>query len=260
MHPRDKWALVTGASGGMGAEFASLLAQRGYNLVLAARNANRLRVSAKQLHAKYAVQVHVERSDLSEPSSADTLSAAVTALGIEVDVLINNAGSGMHGDFVDARLDKVENMLRLNMVGLTALTHLIATGMAKRERGHVLLVSSLTAYMPSPTYAAYAATKAYVRHFGEALHAELGPRNVVVTVLSPGLMDTGFLDAAGQQPSKTMRRSMTSPRATAEAGLDALFVGRRSVVAGLMNRAVATVSPLIPRGTQIRMMASMLNG
>ena len=132
--------------------------------------------------------------------------------------------------------------------------------MAERAGGHILLVSSLTSFMPAPTYAVYAATKAYVRNLGEALHAELKPRNVVVTVLSPGLMDTGFLSAAGQQASKSMTSSMTSPRMTAEAGLEALFAGRQSVVAGGRNKAVAVASRLIPRGVQTRIMANALNG
>ena len=132
--------------------------------------------------------------------------------------------------------------------------------MVERGGGHILLVASVTAFMPSPTYAAYAATKAYVRHLGEALHAEMAPRNVGVTVLSPGLMDTGFLKASGQAPSRAMKRTMTSPRMAAEVGLNALFERRQTVVAGAMNKAVTVISRLVPRRAQTLMMAGALNG
>ncbi|MEN7538202.1 SDR family NAD(P)-dependent oxidoreductase [Aurantiacibacter sp. DGU5] len=252
-----KWALVTGASGGMGVEFASLLAERGYNLVLTARSADRLEKVASNLRS-FGGQIHVERSDLSQEGAAAALVETIRKRGIVLDVLINNAGQGLHGDFVDQSAEDIEQMLRLNISSLTTLTHEIATGMAERRRGHILLVASLTAFMPCPTYAAYAASKAYVRNFGEALHAEMAPRDVTVTVLSPGLMDTGFLNAAGQEPSKSMKRTMTSPRETAKAGIDALFAGRQTVVAGSMNRLVAAVSAFIPRGRLTRMAGQLL--
>jgi short-subunit dehydrogenase len=254
-----KWALVTGASGGMGAEFASRLAARGYNLVLAARTVKRLEAVAQRL-AQSGVQVHIEESDLSQDGAATALLDAIRSRNIRLDVLINNAGQGLHGDFIDQSKDAIARMLQLNMVSLTALTHDVAADMAERGGGHILLVASLTAFMPAPTYAAYAATKAYVRNLGEALHAEMAPRQVVVTVLSPGLMDTGFLNASGQQPSDGMKRSMTTPGMSAEVGLEALFAGRQSVVAGTMNKVVATVSRLIPRGMQTSIMANALNG
>ena len=254
-----KWALVTGASGGMGQELASLLAERGYNLVLAARSVERLQTVARDLR-RFGVTVHVEPSDLSQEGSAVCLIQAIRDRGIKLDVLINNAGQGLHGDFIDQSERAIDRMLQLNIASLTVLTRAIAADMAARGSGHILLVSSLTAFMPCPTYAAYAATKAYVRHFGEALHAELAPRDVVVTVLSPGLMDTGFLSAAGQEPSKSMKRTMTSPRETADVGLNALFAGRQAVIAGSMNKVAALVSRVVPRGMQIWIMANALKG
>jgi short-subunit dehydrogenase len=243
----------------MGAEFASLLAGRGYNLVLAARSVERLQTVARDLR-DLGVSIHVEPIDLSKEGSAVCLIEAIRNRGIELDVLINNAGQGLHGDFIDQSGHAIDRMLYLNIASLTALTHGIAADMVARNSGHILLVASLTAFMPSPTYAAYAATKAYVRHFGEALHAELAARNVVVTVLSPGLMDTGFLSAAGQEPSKSMKRTMTSPRQTADVGLKALFAGRQTVIAGSMNKVAALVSRLVPRGMQTRIMANALKG
>jgi uncharacterized protein len=254
-----KWALVTGASGGLGAEFALLLAQQGSNLILAARNVERLETVAADLRGRFGILAHVQKSDLSEDGAAEGLIKEIKGRGIRLDVLINNAGQGLHGDFVDQSTEAVSRMIQLNISSLTSLTRAVAADMVDRGSGHILLVASLTAFMPAPTYAAYAATKAYVRHFGEALHVELKPRNVVVTVLSPGLMDTGFLDAAGQRPSRSMKSTMTSPRKAAETGLDALFTGQQSVVAGRMNKAVAIASRLIPRGAQARIMANALN-
>jgi short-subunit dehydrogenase len=255
----SKWALITGASGGMGAQFASLLAGRGYNLVLAARSVERLDAVAASL-GRFGVEVLLERFDLSQGGSAEALLEAVRNRGIELDVLINNAGQGMHGDFIDQSAQSIDRMLNLNVASLTTLTHRVAGGMAKRGGGHILLVASLTAFMPCPTYAAYAATKAYVRHFGEALHAELAPHNVTVTVLSPGLMATGFLTTAGQAPSIAMQRTMTSPKRAAEIGLEALFARRQTVVAGAMNKAAAAASRIMTRKTQTRIMAKALNG
>ncbi|MDV3253737.1 SDR family NAD(P)-dependent oxidoreductase [Devosia sp. BK] len=254
-----KWALVTGASGGMGAEFASLLAERGFNLVLAARSFGRLETIATNLR-RFGVRIHVEQSDLTQDGSAASLVEAIRIRDIKLDVLINNAGQGLHGAFIDQSGDSIDRMLHLNIASLTTLTHTIASDMADRRCGHILLVASLTAFMPCPTYAAYAATKAYVRNFGEALHAEMAPRNVVVTVLSPGLMDTGFLSASGQAPSKSMKRAMTSPREAAETGLKALFAGRQTVVAGSMNKVAAVASRLLPRGMQTRIAAAALKG
>lgn len=239
------WALVTGASGGLGSEFATALAGRGMNLVLAARRTAPMEQLASTLRDRYGVEVRVEGVDLGRPDSAAALLERLDAQGVAVDVLINNAGFGLHGDFVDQAPERVQAMLELNVSSLTALTHacaarMVARGVAPgRGRGRILLVASLTAYQPVPSYAAYAASKAYVRSFGEALHAELAPRGVTVTVLSPGLMDTGFLSAAGQAPNAATRRMFMPPRAVVAVGLRALFAGKPSVVAGRMNRVLA---------------------
>lgn len=247
------WALVTGASGGLGAEFASALAARGMNLVLVARRAETMALLASALGAHHGVEVRVEGVDLGRSEAGTALLERLDAAGIAVDVLINNAGVGLHGDFVDQAPERVRAMLELNVTSLTALTHACAARMAARGRGRVLLVASLTAYQPVPSYAAYAASKAYVRSFGEALHAELAPRGVTVTVLSPGLMDTGFLAAAGQAPTAATRRLFMPPRAVAAAGLRALDAGRPSVVAGRLNRVLAFSNRFTSRRLQARL-------
>ena len=159
MKTKTKWALVTGASGGMGAEFASLLAERGYNLILAARSIDRLQAVASGLH-EHGVEIRIEHSDLSRREGAANLVDAIRSSGIDIDVLINNAGQGLHGSFIDQSAEAIDGMLQLNMASLTTLTHACAADMVKRGGGHILLVASLTSFMPCPTYAGYAATKA----------------------------------------------------------------------------------------------------
>lgn len=258
MPSTTKWALITGASGGLGAEFASLLAERKVNLVLAARSQDKLDALAAELRSRHGVEVVTQSVDLMQTGAATELYSAITARGIVLDILINNAGQGLQGTFLDRPIEMTERMLHLNILALTDLTHAVAADMAAREQGHILMVGSMTAFMPAPTYAAYAASKSYVRLFGEALHAELRSRNVTVTVLIPGLMDTGFLDAAGQKPSPAMKRSMISPRMAAETGLRAMFAGRQSVIAGGANRAAAFISRFLPRGLQTKLMADAL--
>lgn len=250
-----KWALVTGASGGLGAEFAAMLAERGANLVLTARTAGRLETVASNLRSRFGVQIQTEAIDLAESTAAADLHDRIVRRGIAVDILVNNAGQGLHGGFLDRPIEDTDAMLQLNILGLTRLTHAIGRQMSARRTGYILLVASMTAYMPSPSYAAYAASKSYVRQFGEALHAELQPYGVVVTVVSPGLMDTGFLSAAGQHAGK---RPTMSPRTAAETGIAALLAGRQSVVAGTANKFAAFATRLLSRRVQTAVMAKSL--
>ena len=253
-----KWALVTGASGGLGAAFATALAERGANLVLAARRKDEMERLAHDLKQMHQVEVTVEGADLSVPGSGRTLHESLRARGIAIDLLVNNAGLGMYGDFAGQPIDAVLAMLQLNVASLVELTHLFAGDMVARGRGHVMLVASLTAYQPIPTYAAYAASKAFVLSFGEALHAELAGRGVVLTVLSPGLMDTGFLGVAGQVPTASVKRMMMKPRPVVDIGLNALFKGRSSVIAGSMNNVMAFANRLTTRSLQARVAQRMM--
>lgn len=254
----NKWALVTGASSGMGREFASALAEQGANLVLVARRSDLLKQLADELQSKYSVKVKVEAIDLSRDDSAGDLKSRLDESAIGVDVLINNAGYGLFGNFVEQPMTKTAEMLKLNVLRVTELAHVFAQSMSERRGGHILFVASLTAFQASPLYAAYAASKAYVLLFGEALHVELAPRNVHVTVLSPGLMNTGFLGAAGQRPNASMRKMMMEPRSVVNVGLDALWRHKPSVVAGGINKLVALSTRILPRSTQARLSYNMV--
>ena len=240
------WALVTGASSGLGVELAKRLAARRVNLVLTARTEAPMHRLAGDIRGEHGVEVAVEPVDLSVPGSADALRQRLDQRGIEPDILINNAGFGLSGAFVDHDAERMRSMLQLNIVSLTELCHGFGRRMAARGHGHILLVASLAAYQPDPLLAAYGASKAYVLSLGEALHVELAPK-VGVTVLSPGLMDTGFNTVSGFQTPPSLKRTELLPAAVAQIGLDAMFAGKPSVVAGRLNKVMAFSSRVVPR-------------
>ena len=248
---RRGWALVTGASSGLGIELATGLAARGHDLVLAARSEAPMRALATRLEQQHGVTAVVEPIDLSTPDAASVLRDRLDARGITPDILINNAAFGLSGGFVDHDPDQLRAMLQLDIVSLTELTRIFGSRMAARGHGHVLLVGSLASFQPCPRLGAYAAAKAYVRSLGEALHVELAPA-VGVTVLSPGLMDTGFNAASGFRPAPSVRPTMLAPAVVARIGLDAMFARRPAVVAGRLNRLMAFSSRLTSRGFQAR--------
>ena len=242
-----QWALITGASSGFGIDFAHLLAARGAKLVLVARRVTPMRALARELRAAHGTHCDVIGMDLAHPGVGPDLAERLDGRGIDIDLLINNAGYGVFGDFVDQPLAAHGAMLLLNIVALTELTHVFGARMAARGAGRILLVGSLGGFQPLPTYAAYAASKAYVLSFGEALHIELAPRGVTVTVLCPGATRTNFLSVSGQTLPYA-DKLLADSRPVAKAGLDALFAGRASVVPGIANKSTAFSNRMLPRG------------
>ena len=245
------WALVTGASSGLGIELATGLAAGGHPVGVAAGGEAPMRELANRLEQQHGVTVVVEPVNLSAPDAASVLRDRLDARGIAPDILVNNAAFGLSGGFVDHDPDRLRAMLQLDIVSLTELTRIFGARMAARGHGHILLVGSLAAFQPCPRLAAYAAAKAYVRSLGEALHIELAPA-VGVTVLSPGLMDTGFNAASGFRPAPSVRPTVLAPAVVARIGLDAMFARRPTVVAGRLNRLMAFSSRLTSRGVQAR--------
>jgi short-subunit dehydrogenase len=246
----NRWALVTGASSGFGVQFATLLAQRKANLVLVARRTEPMEALAKELRDRYAVQVVVEGMDLSRSRAPADLKSRLDARGIPVDVLVNNAGYGLYGAFVDQPLSKVTAMLQLNMITVTELTHIFARDMVQRRNGHILLTASLLGYQAVPGFAAYAATKAYVLLLSEALHQELRPHGVVVTAVCPGTSPTSFVEVAGQKVSPLLKMMTVKPQAVAKAGVEAMVHRRATVVPGFLNKATVFFDRLMPRPMQ----------
>ena len=250
MDTNHKWALITGASSGFGADFARELAAQGENLVLVARRVEAMHTLAAELAERHGVRVKVIGMDLARGGVGAALLAELEAEGIAIDTLINNAGYGLFGEFLQQPLQRTMDMLQLNMLTLTELTYAFGTAMARRGSGRILLVSSIGAYQATPTYAAYSASKSYVLLLGEALHEELRPRGVTVTVLSPGISATGFLTVSGQKATFYQRLVMMQSRPVVQIGLRALAQGKASVVPGWLNALTAWSNRLMPRSLQ----------
>lgn len=254
------WVLVTGASSGFGEEFARQYAAQGHALVLVARRLDRLQALAESLRQQYGSQVVVEQVDLSDISAVVRLEEGLRARGIAIDILINNAGHGLQGPFADTPLDGTLKMLQLDIVSMTAVTHIFMKGMRERRRGKILLVASMLAYMGVEDFAVYSAAKAYVLRFGEALHRELKGDGISVTALCPGLSDTGFAKSAEMKVTPMLKRLMMKPAPVVRAGIAALRAGRMSVVPGLANKAIVFLSWATPRWIHQAVMAQAMNG
>jgi uncharacterized protein len=243
----QSWVLVTGASSGFGEEFARQYAAQGRALVLVARRIDKLQTLATELRERDRVDVIVEQVDLSNVAAVIQLHQRLRDRGIAIDILINNAGHGLQGTFVDSTLDAALAMLQLDVVSLTAITHVFAQDMRTRGRGEILLVASMLAYQGVEKFAVYAAAKAYVLRLGEALHRELKGDGITVTVLAPGMSDTGFATAAQQKITPALKLLMMQPAPVVRAGIRALQAGRISVVPGWANQASVMFTRATPR-------------
>ena len=230
-----KTALVTGASSGIGEAIARQLAERGADVILVARRRDKLESLAGAIREAHGVRADVVAMDLGEAGAAGRLFEATEGAGRAVDVLVNNAGFGVHDRFADIAWERTASQLQLNVVSLTELTHRFVRVMLQRQRGWILNVASVGAYMPVPSYATYAAGKAYVRNFTEALAFELRGTPVHVCCLNPGATATEFMDVAGHEVPSFGRFALMSADRCARIGLRALFAGRRNVVAGWSN-------------------------
>jgi len=243
-----KTALVTGASSGIGAAFARRLAARGAALVIVARRQAELDKLAAALRDEHQVEVDVIALDLSVASAPAELFERTEGAGKPIDILINNAGFGTHQYFVEQAWDHVRQQLQLNIVSLTELSHRFGSAMAARGKGHLLNVASIGAYTPCPTYATYAAGKAYVRDFTEAIAHELAPRGVRVCCLCPGGTETEFHQVAGQTvPGWMKSMAFMSADKCAGIGLRALLGWRRNVVSGWSNKIGMFFLRFLPR-------------
>ncbi|AHL34188.1 short-chain dehydrogenase [Pseudomonas brassicacearum] len=259
MKPNEHaWVLITGASSGFGEEFARQYAAQGKSLVLVARRLDKLEALSAQLRQRFAIEVIVEQVDLSSIPAVIELHKRLSERQIVIDVLINNAGHGLQGPFLDQPLDRSLAMIDLDIASLTALTQLFATDMRARKRGQILMVASLLSFQGVKNFAVYSAAKAYVLRFSEALHRELKRDGVIVTALCPGMSDTGFAQSASQTITPALKMVMMQPQPVVRAGIQALQAGRISVVPGIGNKAMTVLTWATPRWFHQGLMARIM--
>lgn len=240
-------ALITGASSGLGADFARQLAGRGCNLVLVARRAERLKELQTEIASQNRVDIDCVPMDLIETGAPQRLYDQLHDQGRSIDILINNAGRGLFADFIRSPWEDLHQMLEIDMVALTYLTRLFVPGMVERKHGYVLLVGSTGSFQPTPTYAAYSAAKSYVLSLGEALHYELRHTGVHCTVLCPGVTRTEFHAVAGQRLTLYQRLTLMESKDVVRIGIDAMLRNRSSVVTGTFNALFALSTRVMPR-------------
>src|SRR5712691_5324578 len=246
--PDRKTALITGASFGIGMEFARIFARKGYNLVLVARSADKLRQLASELEKAHGTRSLILAVDLTEPGAPAYVLDQTTRADIQVDVLVNNAGFGQYGLFAENDLEDCLRQIQLNVTTLTHLTHLYLPAMIARKSGGILNVASTAAFQPGPLMAVYFATKAYVLHFSEAIANELRGSGVTVSVLCPGPTATGFAAVSGMESSRlfSVTRPMNS-EAVARYGIRAMQHGKRVAIPGVTNKLMAQSIRVSPR-------------
>jgi short-subunit dehydrogenase len=247
MSDKKKYALITGATSGFGFEFAKLFAKDGYNLVLVARAEDKLLEISNDLTQEFIIEVLPISKDLFKPSSAEEIHAELKSKGIVIDVLVNDAGQGEHGTFIEYDLARDIDMIQLNVTSLVCLTKLFLRDMVTRNEGKILQVASLLGKYPTPLMSVYAATKAFVISFTEGLIQELKETKVTLTALLPGASDTDFFHKAGGEDSTTYREEeLSKPEKVAQDGFDALMRGESRVVSGFKNKMYAAMSNMMP--------------
>jgi short-subunit dehydrogenase len=250
--------LITGASSGIGADLARVVAREGHDLVLVARSRDRMDELARELRESTGAVARVLPIDLSVPGAAGTLKEQVTRERLAVDVLVNNAGFGMRGPFIELDPARQLEMIQVNLVALTELTRLFVPDMVRRGAGRILNVASTAAFQPGPLMTVYCATKAYVLSFSEALAEELKGSGVTVTCVAPGATETGFGEIASVSATRLFRSGTMSSRAVAEAAWAATRKGAALVVPGWRNRLLSVSVRFVPTRTAARMARVLL--
>lgn len=250
MSTQRKTALITGASSGIGLDFARLFAEGGYDVVLVARTESKLKALADELGTRHGVRALAVAADLADPAAPGRLMERLKAEGVQVDVLVNNAGYAGYGAFAetDARMEL--DMIQVNIGALTALTKAVLPGMLARKSGQILNMASTAAFQPGPLMAVYYATKAYVLSFSEALANETQGTGVTITCLCPGPTKTGFQERAKMEESKLVKgKEIMDSLTVARAGYEGLHQGRAVVIPGFMNKMLAQSVRFLPRST-----------
>jgi uncharacterized protein len=246
---RARTALITGASSGIGAAFAEVFAANRFDLILVARREDRLREVADRMERLHGVRVHVIVSDLSDPQAPAWLCADIAARGLTVDALVNNAGYGVPGSYLDSPWERHQAMLQVMVVATAELTHRLLPGMIERGYGRVINVASLAGLVPAPAgHTLYAAAKALAVRFSEALSGEVSKLGVHVTALCPGFTYSEFHDVTGTREKVSQLPSWLwmDAATVAEHGFDAVMAGAPIYIPGRVNRAIAFLARVVP--------------
>jgi short-subunit dehydrogenase len=242
----DEWGLVTGASSGIGMEFARQLAARGMHLVLAARRQDRLEELSQELDTRHGTKTIIVRGDLADPTFSSQLYETVRDHDLKLQLLVNNAGFGFVGTIQDTDVDRMRDIVQVNATAVTELTYLFLQEMLVRGEGAIINVSSVTAFQPVAYMPVYAATKAFVLHFSEALWAETRDHGVTVMALCPGTTQTDFFETAGVSGWLKKQRSQTVQQVV-KAALKGLRKERQYYVSGWINYLLSLAVRLVPR-------------
>ncbi|KAA6439811.1 SDR family oxidoreductase [Dyadobacter flavalbus] len=243
----QQYALVTGATSGIGLELAKLFANEKYNLVIVSRNQDELERTASELHQQYGVEVVAIAKDLFKREAPFELYDEVSRRGIVVNVLVNDAGQGQYGEFIETDINRELDIIQLNIGAYVALTKCFLKEMVVRNEGKILNVSSIGGEMPGPLQSVYHATKAFVTSFTEAVREEVKDTNVTLTLLLPGVTDTDFFRKADQENAKMVKEgSLADPAKVAKDGYEALMAGKDKIISGLMNKAMVASSHMMP--------------
>jgi uncharacterized protein len=245
--PSIRWTIVTGASSGIGADLARQFSAIGHNLILVARRRAKLQALADALRERDRGIVEIMEFDLTKAKAPRALFDAVEEMGVPVHTLVNNAGFGLRGDFVELSIDEQLEMMNINMTALTKLSHLFLPGMIERKQGGIINVSSTAAFQAGPHMAVYYASKAFVLSLSEALHEEVKPHGVTVTALCPGPTESGFGERAGMDGTRLFQRSKMTSERVAEIGVEGYRAGHAIVVTGMRNRMASQASRILPR-------------
>lgn len=254
---RGKWALVTGASAGIGAAFAKELASGGTHLVLTARRTDRLEALGQQLRTAHGVRVEIFAADLARADAPEEIFAFTRDKGLEIDLLVNNAGFGAYGEFTDVEAGRLAEMVQVNCTAVVHLTRLYLPEMVKRRSGDVLIVSSVAAFQAVPYISTYAATKAFDLLLAEGLAEEMKPHGIRVCALCPGSTESEFHEVAGQAHVASITRHRESAEKVVRTGLRALANGKSYVISGAANYWGAQSQRLAPRRLVTRIAANM---
>jgi hypothetical protein len=240
-------ALITGGSVGIGAALADVFAEHGHDLILVSRKLDKLEARGRAIRDKFGVDVVCLPEDLSDPQGPRRLHQAVTARGLDVHYLVNNAGVGLYGKFAGTDLDAELKMIQLNLTSVVELTKRFLPAMIARRSGRVLNVASTAAFVPGPWMSIYYASKAFVLSFSEAIDYELKPHGITVTTLCPGPTESEFKVRAGSQRSRLFEAFVMDAASVARVGYDGMMNGKLVAIPGLRNKMVPVAARLTPR-------------